>query len=234
MVKIKMRKGVAMIELIFSIVIMAYVFTALPQLMTQVNHASTLGIKQEAISLLASQMNLVMSNEWDDKNTRSNYSSFILEVDKGDEDLKHNLVTKLRGNRTEYKNTRLFSEIETITASENLIIEYDKDTTHFIDDVDDYNEREVSLTLGGEENDRDYIDQQIKINTDVYYVSYNGDFSNKEINVTNSGLTLGTTNIKEIVGTLTTDNKKFKNNKLVLKAFSSNLGAYSPEVVGGF
>ena len=63
MVRKKMRKGVAMIELIFSIVIMAFVFAALPKIMTQVKHASTFGVKQESIALLATQVNLVMSNE---------------------------------------------------------------------------------------------------------------------------------------------------------------------------
>lgn len=233
MVRKKMRKGVAMIELIFSIVIMAFVFAALPKIMTQVKHASTFGVKQESIALLATQVNLVMSNEWDDKNTRSNYSSFILNTN-GNESLNKNETTSLRGARTIYKNTRLYSEIENVPASTDLIIEYDKNTSHIMDDVDDFNEREVKLMLEGDIESKDYLDKEIKIKTVVKYASYTGNFNAKEIVVVNNGTTETVTNIKSIEAKLTTDSEKYKDTKLILKSFASNIGAYNPEIKGGF
>ena len=220
-----------MIELIFAIVIMGFVFMSLPMIITQVKHASNLGLKQESIALLASQMNLVMSNEWDDKNTRSLYSSYVLKTE-GDSNLAYNDDTKMRGSRTAFKNTRLFSEMEDVYASEALVIEYDKDTTNIMDDVDDYNEREVALKIGGDENSKDYVDQKVKINSNIHYSTFGGNYNGLDVVISNDGVSGTRTDIKEIVGTLTTESPRFKT-KLVLKAFASNLGAYSPEIRGG-
>ncbi len=104
-----------------------------------------------------------------------------------------------------------------------------------IDDLDntsyDLKERESAIV----DTEGDYKDQTIHIKTDVYYISdvptdslgAISSFNASSVNFNNpfdlSKRTSQPSNIKSIVVTLTSD--KFKNEKVVLQAFSCNIGS---------
>ncbi len=76
-----MRRAVALIELIFSIVIIALVLTAVPNLISVVNKSSKNAISQEAISNAASHISMVMSQYWDENDTDPNIGNVVLKTE---------------------------------------------------------------------------------------------------------------------------------------------------------
>jgi len=76
-----MRRAVALIELIFSIVIIALVLTAVPNLISVANKSSKNAISQEAVSNAASHISMIMSQFWDENNTDPNIGNFVLKTD---------------------------------------------------------------------------------------------------------------------------------------------------------
>ncbi len=96
-------------------------------------------------------------------------------------------------------------------------------------DVDDFNNKESNLTLEAPTSAKsgDYKDIKIKIETQIAYIddAPNPSFDNRVIsfdNPFNNELNIST-NIKKIPLTLTSDNDP--NKKVVLKAFSCNIGS---------
>jgi len=233
----KDRKGIAMIELIFAIVIMGFVMLSIPMLMMQVKESSKLSSKQESIAMIATQMNLIMTQQWDDIQTRSNNDSFIVTTN-GVDSLKQNGTSTFRGSRTKFQNTRIFAN-PNINASTTLGIELnDKPANAVMDDVDDYNNFSVNLVVqeATPNLNTDYIDNEINITTTVSYVSYGDNFNGSALTPNPSNTALSTTsNIKLIEGLLTTSNSSelSKNTNIKLRAFSSNIGGYDVETVGG-
>ena len=233
-IKIKNRKGVAMIELIFAIVIMGFVMLSIPMLMMQVKHASKLSSKQESIAMIASQMNLIMTHQWDDIQTRVTNDSFVVST-AGSNQL--NVTGTMRGARTQFQNTRVFST-PAIAATNVLAIELDGKVDGIImDDVDDYNNFNTTLLLqDATPNDKsDYIDKEVNIATSVNYVSYGDNFNGLALAPAPLGAVTVTTNIKEIIGVLTTANtsEMSSGNTIRLRAFSSNIGGYDVETREG-
>jgi len=223
-----------MIELIFAIVIMGVAFTAAPLLITQVKKVSIFSIKQEGINLVATHVNLIMSHNWDDKNTRALSLNNVLNTVSGADSLKFNALTGYRGERTGFKNTRLFSLTKVFKPSTKMEVEYDKNTTNFIDDIDDFHGSAGGLILTEEASTKDYVDKTVSINTTIGYRIYKGDFNLKNIVVENNGTSATSTDFKYISSTLTSKDDNLKDVKLVLDAFSSNIGSYSLNVEGGF
>ena len=228
----KMRKGIAMIELIFAIVIMSFVMLSLPIIIMQVKQSNSLAIKQESIALISSQVNLILTYQWDDVQTRGNNQSFILKTNSGVSGLEYNLGTNLKGNRTAFINSRRYST-ESLFASDKLILEKDKTATFLTDDIDDFNGKTMTLLIetSEETSDSKYLDTKVNINTAINYANYTGDMNNPNITLVNSGSASKSTNIKSIDALLTTIKSK---NKMRLKAFSTNIGGYNTETRGGF
>ena len=79
------RSGIALIELIIAIVVMAIVFMAVPSIMEMSTKSSSLAIQQEAISLASSQMDTIASLHWDEKNLQSKGYAKILDVAKNNQ-----------------------------------------------------------------------------------------------------------------------------------------------------
>jgi len=99
------------------------------------------------------------------------------------------------------------------------------------DDIDDFNNRESNLTLTSQNvlaEEGDYKDTAIKLKTEVSYIDDTpspNSFNKKTITFNNPfGNTKNiSTNIKMITLTLTSDNDP--NKKVVLRAFSCNIGS---------
>ena len=228
----KNRKGIAMIELIFAIVIMSFVMLSLPIIMMQVKQSTDLAIKQESIALISSQVNLILTHHWDDVQTRGNNSSYILKTNSGNKKIEFNPLTNLKGNRVTFKTSRRYST-ESLFASDVLTLEKDKDSIYLDDDIDDFNNKKMTLTIEASESasESKYLDTKVNLNTVVSYAKYVGDMSDPNIVLTNGGVSVVSTNIKSVNTLLTTPNSK---TKIRLKGFSTNIGGYNSETLGGF
>lgn len=78
-----MRKALSLIELIFTIVIIAIVFTVIPKIVLSLNKADSFAIRQDAMLNGVSMMMMISKLPWDANTTASND---ILHVDSGNFD----------------------------------------------------------------------------------------------------------------------------------------------------
>jgi len=76
------RKGIAMIELIFAIVVIGIVLMSVPNLVWTAGKSGYVGIQQEAINEAASHLNMIWSYPWDERDTDEKVRAPILHVSK--------------------------------------------------------------------------------------------------------------------------------------------------------
>jgi len=230
-----MKKGIALLELIFSIVIIAIALMSVPNLMQSTSKASNKVIMQESISNAASYANMIMSAFWDENCTNPKYENPILYVQKQDSSLqeyrKNDILMGRRVGSSMSTSRRFRNDItgKRLTASTILAKEDDDGEP---DDIDDYNNRSVMLVKRVDTSiqEGDYKDVSIKLDTTVNYISDNADDGYDKQTVTfnnpfdpNKIENLQSTNIKMI--TLRLISQSDPNKKIVLKAFSCNIGS---------
>ena len=73
-----MRRGLSLIELIFTIVIIAIVFTVIPKVILSLNKADSFAVRQDALFNGVSMISMISKLPWDEVNTNS---SDVLHVD---------------------------------------------------------------------------------------------------------------------------------------------------------
>lgn len=76
-----MRKGLTLIELILSMVIIGIVFTVIPRLIMSMNQGAQTTLKEEAMYNAMAQMGMILNLPWDNNNTQNPQ---ILSVTAGD------------------------------------------------------------------------------------------------------------------------------------------------------
>jgi len=224
MKKTLFRPAIAMIELIFSIVIMGIVLLSAPMLISVASKSTSVALQQEGINEAASRINMILTYDWDENNinvpcggnpsilhTRGNS---ILEARKGvpinSNSHKYNCIG------TEYNATAIGPEGSDIDD---------------LDDFDDVGLVEVKLGTGG----KDYIENPdttgdtVEIATSVKYVSDTANYTKNfayDFNYTSAPG--DTTNIKAIKVTLTSSsNEKELEKEISMYAFSCNIGSYN-------
>jgi len=233
-----MKNGIAMIELIFALVIMGIVLLSAPMLIQQSINSSNVALQQEAISALATHMEMILTMHWDEHNTESNKS--ILDVQRV---ITPNPFNFNNGDLAGYKggvngrNTKIGTNI--IPVSTNFGKDINENGFGDFDDIDDFNNQNFGLILFNNESTTadigDYIDKDINISTIVTYNEdrpNNGTLNNSTLDINHSISTVVTnpTNIKFTTSTLTSDSgvEELEKN-ITLKAFSCNIGTYSIE-----
>lgn len=218
--KVKSKKAIAMIELIFALVIMGIVLMSAPMLIHQSIQSGNVALQQEAISLTAEKVSWILSLPWDE-----NSSDIIIinNTPKGLLDNSGNILSNLRS----------FEENSTASAVSSFGTVDAFDTT--FDDVDDWHGNRDGLILFNTETTTtsvgDYVDNNVSIATTINYAEDSMHIpSNKNIIVTkdiNSSSTLTSSNIKFISVTLTANRDIEELNKTItLQAFSCNIGSY--------
>ena len=227
------RPAIAMIELIFAIVIMGIAMLSAPTLISVAAKSTTVALQQEGINETAARINMILTYDWDDNNVKYCYgSASILHTTSGDPELEVKNGSRRIGvaSTTAPPTTHTFNCTgaeynATAIATEGGILDD-------IDDFDGDSTIEVITGLGaGENKGVDYIEQEtVKIATTVQYGDDNATYSNKTIQDIDpfSAASGGTTNIKTISTTLTSDSTAAKELKksITLRAFSCNLGSY--------
>jgi hypothetical protein len=250
------KRGIAMIELIFSIVIMGIVLLSAPMLIQQSISSGNVALQQEAIVAAASQTSIILSMHWDENNNSNSAVSPMLNVGKSNTEafyFEHNqtsgthiepvgLPTGISGRSTQNTvgdspQATPLNRLGPDEANETILTQFD--------DVDDYDGSELNLTVFHGETTTsdigDYVDTTIVMNTTVNYAEDrpNGGFLNsKDITITpivNSGRINSTSigrlsNIKFIQVRLTSKSGIDELSKnITFEAFSCNIGTTQPE-----
>jgi len=234
------RPAIAMVELIFAIVVMAFVLMSAPNLIAQSTKSSYVGLQQESINAAASHINIIMTKEWDQGNADPTVDPRVLQVAGGEMTLAPLTATNARAGTppTSFRMSRT-GKGQTIPASSSSTFGETGDdsipNSKKLDDVDDYDDKVTRLSQKATSNDynANYKDLDIKMTTKVSYVrdgrsglNYNTattiDFHNPF-----SPDESASTNIKAISVLLETDNTEDALSKeITLSAFMCNIGHY--------
>ena len=223
-----------MIELIFAIVVMGLVLMSIPEITRQSIQSTYTAYQQEAIATLASHIQTVMSQEWDNENNQS-VGYPVLQTSStaipscttpypiGTSDAEGRYCTDTSGN---YRSASAIGP--------------DADDIYGFDDIDDYDGNVTTVTLYGGESisteTGEYVDLNVTIGTTVSYgddtprtaggsVSSLGQ-TTRYSNPFNGPLPSTTSNIKLISVRLSTVNPAMELDKnITLSAFMCNIGA---------
>lgn len=228
------RAGVAMIELIFAIVIMGIVLMSAPMLVSQAQNAGLASVQQEAIVAGASEMEMILTRQWDEQDTDESLYSPVLVTAENIAALKE--ATDTDGNLTGRRvGTPLLSSRSFLTSDGtrlNATAPSAFTTEGDSDDIDDFNNNTATLSSSGgiTTQQGDYIDTSLSMSTTVSYISaplitYNS----TTISFTPAFGTspAGTSNIKAVVTNVTSGSHNAElGTNITLRAFSCNIGTY--------
>ena len=219
---VKTKKGIAMIELIFALVIIGIVLMSAPMLIQQSIKSSNVALQQEAIATASSQTAIVLSMHWDENNTNAG-NSYILEVNRTSFNFP---PAGLMDGISQLANVRSFelNNSNKPTINTNFGKDVNETTYTDFDDVDDYDGSSFGLMLFNNESSSadvgEYVDTNVSLNTTVRYT--------KEDNVSENITTGSFSNIKAIQVNLTSNSGVAELEKnITFKAFSCNIGTYS-------
>lgn len=222
-ITVKSRKGIAMIELIFAIVVIGISLLSIPNLIYTATESGYTSMQQEAIAAAAADMSLILTKSWDEINTDPSLPEIILETNSTTTGLT--LLT-----RSNLKSRNYFSATGgTMSASASSTFQ-SPDTDDIVqDDIDDI----PSTTAGHiEDGTQDLIDT-ISVSTTVSYLNDSGSWSTATTTYDEPFIATapsGTTNVKGIVMILTSGGTTPELQKTIkLKAFSCNIGSYELE-----
>jgi hypothetical protein len=221
------RKAIAMVELIFAIVIMGIVLLSVPNLIAVATKSGYISLQQEAISVAASQISLLMTKHWDENN--------VIDAATGVDDTTILIATGGAASLA----TRVGARDRSFVSGSGVTFvatPIGAESSDF-DDIDDANG--TSMTLRNFSDTQvtagDIIDTNISISTIVHYVNdaastaydYN---TSRAIQYNFTDVDAGTiTNIKSISINLTTSNPAQELSKNIsLQAFTCNIGSYMP------
>jgi len=237
-----MRKGIALLELIFAIVVIAIALVSVPNLIRTTVKASNQVVTQESVSNVASHLDMIMSQFWDDNSTDPRYnnpvlvtnSPYLKEYSYSVGPMKFFLGRRVG---SPLSSPRRFALVDIngtkvkLSATMNLGKDGNESEP---DDVDDFNNQEIGLQYreAASVENGDYKDIKVDMKTVVNYVSdaptvssgmptYNVDVLNFDNPFDN--IESNSTNIKTITVTLTSQNNP--DEKIVLRAFSCNIGS---------
>lgn len=238
-----MRKGIAMIELIFAIVVMGIVMLSAPLLISKATESTYVGLQQESIAAAAAHMNIILASEWDQLDTNLTESAPVLRTGSATV-IPCTGATILPGvTSTSGRDCNGTSTLNPYTATlpVNLGSDFAIDGILY-NDIDDYDNTSFTMSIYNNEffstSAGNYIDTDINVSTTVSYgddlprnrtgaIAPNGyaqttAFHNPFRNVINAN----STNIKYITVVLTSNsNGPLSSKQILLSAFMCNIGA---------
>jgi type II secretory pathway pseudopilin PulG len=238
MIKTTFKRGIAMVELIFALVIMGIVLLSAPLLIQQSINSSNVAFQQESIAAVASHTGIILSKHWDEQNAAHAVGvSPVLQIANPVLPSDYNLSGIDFNNNVSGRT----SSVATVTFDASAIL--GSDGVDDFNDVDDYHNFPITLNVFNAEDSTagslgDYVDRNITINTIVTYANDrpNGNLNTTVINAGNNiflqtNLGVNESHIKFIQTRLTTNSGIDELEKdITLNAFSCNLGTFS---IGG-
>jgi Tfp pilus assembly protein PilV len=230
----RFKRGIAMIELIFAIVVIGIVLLSTPMLIQQSVKSGFIALQQEAIAAASTHTAILLSKHWDegDANNSAGIAPIIELTNSmpGSPFLLGGIVDVNLSSRT----TSIGDSNLTASA---IGLDINETTLESFDDIDDYNNQNLSIVIFNNElasaSTGDYIDQNITINTTVSFAndrpvsSFNIPNIDVGNNIYNNQNIPFESNIKFLKVHLTTSSTTPELNKdITLNAFSCNLGTY--------
>ncbi len=231
-----LRPAIAMIELIFSIVIMGIVLLSAPMLISVASKSTSVALQQEGINEAATRINMILTYDWDDNsiNVPCGTTSPILHANGA------NALKIVLGPKKTRIGVPANSNSHTFDCSG--LLQYNASATmgqelpNTIDDIDDFNNVGLALVLNSGVGGKDYIENPVTtgghnvlINTAINYVDDAADYDKEfTFNFNSGSAPASTTNIKAINVTLTSSStEKELEKNIVMHAFSCNIGSYT-------
>lgn len=232
MYKKTLRPGIAMIELIFALLIMGLVLMSAPQLISTATKSSYVTIQQESISEAAAQANMIAGYHWDEADSNESYLDPILLVQAGNGDLNSSAFGRRKG--TPIESSRTFIRDDgTVNIPATTVANLGPDGAEK-NDIDDYDG--ISTNLNLIDNRAGNVETTtIDINSTVNYISdaltSAGGYNQSDITFAfGTGASPQSTNIKAVEVELTSrSNEDELDKKIILHAFSCNIGGYKLE-----
>jgi len=153
-----MRNGVTLIELIFSMVIVAIVFSIVPKIIFASNKAMSLSIKEDGLFNALTLTNMIYKLPWD-PNTIDSNGKILHTNDKGNNDCNRSTGYRIGG----FKGSR-----NCIDSEDNTTDISDNNGATSWENINDYNGSDTNQTQGREYNlsvSVRYIDMNVNITT---------------------------------------------------------------------
>jgi Tfp pilus assembly protein PilV len=234
------KRGIAMVELIFALVIMGIVLLSAPMLIQQSIQSSNIAHQQESIAAVASHTGVLLSKHWDEANAKDAVGvSPVLKLSSPTADSNYDFSGITFDSNVSGRTTSIAEE--NLTASTAL--GQDNGSSDDFNDIDDYHNFPITLSVFNAEASSagtlgDYIDRNITINTTITYANDRPSgniFNSSSINAgnifLNPSLSGNDSHIKFVQATLTSNSGVAELDKnITLNAFSCNLGTF---YVGG-
>ncbi|MCK4440776.1 MAG: hypothetical protein KAU90_02135 [Sulfurovaceae bacterium] len=238
----KFKRGIAMIELIFALVIMGIVLLSTPMLIQQSTQSGFVAIQQEAIAATASHTQLLLAKYWDEIDANNSLGIAPIVIPNSPINLSFNNA----GMKNIVGRTTAIAGLPIPASSigrdfNETNISNNKVYVERLDDIDDYNGLPLHLTIFKNETTTtsagDYIDQNITITTAVTFADdrtdtpIGGDIVNADNHIFDSNVSPNDSNIKFVKVNLTSNNTNVAelNKSITLNAFSCNIGTFSLE-----
>jgi Tfp pilus assembly protein PilV len=237
MIDKKFKKGIAMIELIFAIVVIGIVLLSTPLLIQQSINSGYIALQQEAIAEASTHTAILLSKHWDeeDANNTAGVAPIIQLTNEvaGSPFALAGIVDVNLSSRTTAVGE------DNLTAS-TIGPDWNETSSDRFDDIDDYNNQSLGITLfNGEVADIStgaYVDQNITITTTVTFANDRpvSNFNQPNIDAgnniyNNQDISPRDSNIKFVKVRLTSNNTDVPelNKSIILNAFSCNIGTYT-------
>ncbi len=211
----KISPAFTLIEIIFTIIIMAGIFTIIPKILTVASKHESLAMKQDAYFNAISLTKIASSLAWDEKNTDD------LSILKTDNNIDCNTSTHIRLGSFLSANGRICHD----SLSASAIGSEEGSDYQLFDDIDDFNGTSIDTQAHG--------NRKYTITTKVAYVN------NVPLTLNNKNLTIdlsagihdaNTSNIKKLTTTITYNGNKVVNHGKVIAEFhynSANIGQFT-------
>ncbi len=207
------RKGVTLIELIFTVVIIATVFTVVPKIIFAINKSDSLSMRQDALMNGVSMLHMVSNMPWDKNNIDS---KDILHTDIASDKFECDEMTFYRvggfiGSRRCEDN---------LSASVINITLHNGDDIYTLNNIGDFNNTDVNITA--------YGSQLYDINISVNYIddsNFNYVLQSVAVDLNSSKNSPISTNLKNITMKVFYHGKRAKRRELAIFRYTStNIG----------
>ncbi len=219
------KSGFSLVELVFSIVIIAIALMTVPLMLGQTSQSNQYAMMQESILASRTKMGNILSFRWDDNLSDPSTNTYrVIDVQSGDDDLNRTTDNRRRGHVNQSRRRRMLVTERNATAIGQ--------ESGLFDDIDDFDGNVSTVAaIGvngatGVKGQYDYLDRSMQLKTTVRFISDDANYSQQIIAFDFNTSTAQSdanksTNIKMItIETNSTNNDV----PFVFRSFSSNIG----------
>ena len=210
-----MKKSFSLIELIFTIVIIAFIFTTIPKIIYTTNQSFKVTLKEDGLFNMMSKMMDISFSEWDENDTNS-YDILLTGNDNILEcDASNNPPIRIGG----FYSGNLYSRLcKRALYISHIGVDMGENSEEDYDDIDDYNNTEINATKEGNTRyilyiTNGYSDEWNKNDYDYDTQTLKYTFSNNQDTKSNIKLTK-----------ITLYDKKYEKNVSNTRYWSANIG----------